>query len=792
MKSKKKAGQSIKQIRHLIHKGILINLCVIIGILLFLQPANPAAAKGAKNSYTITPKDVPHNKSYIKYSTYNEKTKGYYTLRSYLELLEEKGGGTLTLSKGTYIVTNTLYVPSNTTIVLKKGAVIKKGDDTGTAGLSSSKSLFQLIAPSKSSKANAVSKYNGEKNITFKGSGTIDLAYVKDAAGIITGHSSNITIDGITFKNTRNGNFIKAGAVKNLVIKNNTFKTHKDSDSNSREAIGIETPDNTTGSFNYSWSKADKTVCEDIIIENNIFTNLERAIGSTKYTEGKYHKNIQIKDNVITKTDSSAIRILNWDSPIITNNEFHNITNQEENLKVILISGVKNPLITDNLFTNSDRAIQIMPAKNNGNGSKYKTTYNTISDENKENMLKNTLQNMKEHYIRYNKTYNEFTLDTEKWDVVDTSEKDFIVTPKDTPYKNYFTNYSTYDKSTRQYYVLRSYLEHLERTGGGTLTLTKGIYEITNTLYVPSNVTIILEDGVVIRKVEGDEDSLLTSSKSIFQLAAPSKSKEAGYYKKYNGEHTIRFMGKGSAVIDLNYVEDAIGILMGHNTNITVTGITFTNMFSGHFLEIDAAKDVTVTKNQFLNSKSSKSGIKEGINLDTPDNVTKGFNVVWTSFDKTPNQNVLIEDNVFKNLERAIGTHKYSEGKYHEDIKIIKNTITETSSDAIRILNWKNPIIKENTIEQVKGENDRAILASGVINPVITKNIFQSMPRAIQIMPWKNNDSGSEYSITYNTLSDENIEAMRDNQLINVGETFIRINTVYNVFDKSTDKHYFK
>ena len=61
-------------------------------------------------------------------------------------------------------------------------------------------------------------------------------------------------------------------------------------------------------------------------------------------------------------------------------------------------------------------------------------------------------------------------------------------------------NYTTYNKYTRYYYTILSYLKKLEAEGGGTLILEKGVYKITNTLYIPSNVTIKLKDGVKITK----------------------------------------------------------------------------------------------------------------------------------------------------------------------------------------------------------------------------------------------------------------------------------------------------
>jgi hypothetical protein len=79
----------------------------------------------------------------------------------------------------------------------------------------------------------------------------------------------------------------------------------------------------------------------------------------------------------------------------------------------------------------------------------------------------------------------------------------------------------------------------------------------------------------------------------------------------------------------------------------------------------------------------------------------------------------------------------------------------------------------------------------GVKNPTITANTFQDIARPIQAMPWKNKDAGSTYAITYNTISLKNIDDMLDNVLNHVGENFIRINRIYNVFDSGTDNYYY-
>lgn len=767
-------------------------LLFLLGVLIYSLTLSAQARAAEEKTYTIGPSDAPYNNSFIKNANYNSKTKHYYLLRSYLEQLERDGGGSLILKKGEYVVTNALYIPSNVKIVLRNGVKLVKGNDTGTKGLNPSSSLFQLIAPSKASKSAVATKYKGESNIIIKGEGsaTIDLNHVKDSVGLVLGHNSNITIEGITFQNMYGGSMIKMGASKDVTIVNNTFKKHKASEYKNRPAINIEVPDPKTKSFSYTWSKSDKYVNSNIRIEGSKFSDLEVAIGSLKYTEGKYNKNIKIINNDISDMTYQAIRVINWEDLIIEKNSFSNISGKD--LRAIMVYGAKNPTIKENFFTKVDKAIQLSPWKNNGDGSEYKITYNSISEKNKEDMQNNRAIDIGEYFIRYNKTYNEFAKDTEKWGLYDASVKDFVINPKTEPFLNMFKSYDTYTSKTKQYYVIRSYLEHLENIGGGTLTLEKGTYNITNSLYVPSNVTITLKDGVIIKKADDTGVKDFPFATPLFILAAPSKSKIENAYGGYEGEKNIKIIGEGNATIDLNYVLDALGIVLGHNQNVLISGINFKNMRSGHFIELDASKNVVIENNSFKNHKASSIGIKEAINVDTPDATTGGFNHIWSNHDCTPNKDIYIRNNIFDNLERAIGTHKYSGGKYHDNVNIIDNVISNTTSDAIRIINWSKPIIKGNKISKVGNGNDdkRAVYVSGVIRPVVTENIFEDVDKPIQISPWKNNGEGSQYDITYNDVTYEDFKLMQDNTLIRVKENFIRYNKTYNVFDKDTERYY--
>lgn len=375
---------------------------------------------------------------------------------------------------------------------------------------------------------------------------------------------------------------------------------------------------------------------------------------------------------------------------------------------------------------------------------------------------------------------------------VKAAASNYTITTKSTSLDSSYTRWGGYNKYTKDYYIFRSYLEKLEKTGG-TLTVKKGTYSITNTLYVPNNVKIVFEDGVVIKKGTVTGLSSMPPSASVFQLITPSKSEKSGVYGGYNGQKNISFTGKGKVTFDMSFSKDCVGIILGHNDGVTIKNIDFINMYSGHFIELNSSKKVLVQDCSFSGSKASPNRNKEAINIDSADKLTKGYNQKWSKFDKTSCSDVTIKNNNFNNLDRAIGTHKYSQNKPHKNIVIDNNTITNTRQDSIRAMNWLNPIIENNTITKAgTGMNDkyRGILASGTINPTFKNNIFNDVGRSIQFIVWENTGDDSNYPPIYDEISDQNIEDLKTNKATNVTENFIRINTILNEYSAGTKKVY--
>lgn len=331
------------------------------------------------------------------------------------------------------------------------------------------------------------------------------------------------------------------------------------------------------------------------------------------------------------------------------------------------------------------------------------------------------------------------------------------------------------------WYAFKYAFQDAEEAGGGVITVKKGTYNIPVSLYVPSNTTIIFEDGVVINKTKDTGTKEINATSSIFLLSP--RNYPAKGYKGYNGGHDIQLIGKGKVIIDAKYIDKTLSIVMGHNKNVLIENITFQNSYNGHSIELDASKNVTIRNCTFKNAKVSKGAVmvKEAINLDIPDKLTGGFNQKFTSYDKTPNKNIYIYNNTFKNQVRAIGTHKFTKGKYHTNIVIKDNTFTNCSATAIRALNWRDFKIQNNKMTNIaKKDNFGAVIQlSGVKNFTITKNTIKDAKLFIDIRPWINSNDKTNYGTTYNTITKKNIEAMKENYVSKCKSPIIRVRPKY-------------
>ena len=349
------------------------------------------------------------------------------------------------------------------------------------------------------------------------------------------------------------------------------------------------------------------------------------------------------------------------------------------------------------------------------------------------------------------------------------AKKNFTLGTGSKPYKNKYTKSKAYNKYTKHYLTIRSYLDYMSTKGGGTLTLKKGTYNITNAILVPSNVTIVLKNGVVLNKISNSHTKELKAGRVLIECVRGSRINKKGIVGGYNGEKNIRIKGEGTVTVDLGKCNKSTAIRIPHCQNVSVENISFVNLRDGHFIEVNASKNVTISGCRFSNNKN---GERCAINIDTPDKATDGFNGAYSKFDRTPNDSVTITNCQFQDLHRGIDTHRYSIDKYHTNIQVLDCTFRNSVQSPIMMENWKDAVIRGNTIDMVAGWNGDDIQAEkfgifmrgGVIDPVISGNTFDHVYLPFFAKGY-HEDRDIHFPPTYCSFSEASIESMKHNTL---------------------------
>ena len=369
------------------------------------------------------------------------------------------------------------------------------------------------------------------------------------------------------------------------------------------------------------------------------------------------------------------------------------------------------------------------------------------------------------------------------------SMKSYRITPQTEPVDPALRAYSTYNAQTRNHYTLRSYLEKIEAEGGGTLVLSKGVYLSPLRVGVPSNTTIILEDGVIIKKTKETGTPKLQATTSIFDLVPPSVLRLHTTVGTYSGSKNIKIIGRGSAQIDLNYFPRGSAFAIAHNENLYLGGITIRHQQGSHAIELDATKTALIENMHFVDAKMiAGTGPNESINLDTPDPVTKGFQWKWSAQDRTPNHDITIRNNDFTNVNVAIGTHQYSQDRPHTAVRILNNVIDGTKDHAISMMNWNQPVIQYNTIRNVHRPDGKAIaiLGRGVVGGSIKQNRLEKIDRAIQFQPHVNYG----FKPLYNRFTDKEKLSFRQNEVKQATVNQVVLFSKLGVFSAETSERF--
>ena len=405
----------------------------------------------------------------------------------------------------------------------------------------------------------------------------------------------------------------------------------------------------------------------------------------------------------------------------------------------VSFEGCYRPIVSSNTFTKLGQPIRFTISKKTvkkraGRRIIKRTviTKNSITAKRIAQMKKNTVKKVTHYYVTFS---NDGKKQKRLFYYRDKSDNNLYLRPETRPYRERYTDEDTYRGNTKGYYQLRSYMEQLEYCGGGTLTLKKGTYYISNAVCIPSNVKIVFEDGVVIKKTKAIYQTELDNHKVIFIFVSPSKEKKKESVSGYGGTHDVTMTGIGNVVIDCNNKLPGRGMDLGHCRNIVIENLTFHNQYGSHYIELNSSQNVIVRNCNFWKFRDYKGDTyKEAINIDGTDYAVNGFNHVWSKHDKTVCQNIEITNCKFTDLGTAIGSHTYvaNQGQqcYHTNIRITNNVFFGSTNCAIRAMNWKNVLIADNSFRDIgiqNGAKNFSIFMGGVIDATVTRNAFANV-----------------------------------------------------------------
>lgn len=446
----------------------------------------------------------------------------------------------------------------------------------------------------------------------------------------------------------------------------------------------------------------------------------------------------------------------------------------------VSFEGCYRPIVSSNTFTKLGQPIRFTISKKTvkkraGRRIIKRTVIvkNSITAKRIAQMKNNTVKKVTHYYVTFS---NDGKKQKRLFYYRDRSDNNLYLRPETRPYRERYTDEDTYRGNTKGYYQLRSYMEQLEYCGGGTLTLKKGTYYISNAVCIPSNVKIVFEDGVVIKKTKAIYQTELDNHKVIFIFVPPSKAKKKESVSGYGGTHDVTMTGIGNVVIDCNNKLPGRGMDMGHCRNIVIENLTFHNQYGSHYIELNSSQNVIVRNCNFWRFRDYKGDTyKEAINIDGTDYAVNGFNHVWSKHDKTVCQNIEITNCKFTDLGTAIGSHTYvaNQGQqcYHTNIRITDNVFFGSTNCAIRALNWRNVLIADNSFRDIgiqNGAKNFSIFMGGVIDATVTRNAFANVyvPVTIRQQIQYELERKAGYPISECQITDKNWEDLLSTNVI--------------------------
>jgi polygalacturonase len=215
---------------------------------------------------------------------------------------------------------------------------------------------------------------------------------------------------------------------------------------------------------------------------------------------------------------------------------------------------------------------------------------------------------------------------------------------------------------------------------GGTVFFPKGVYRVTSTLKIGSNITLELDKQATIKR-SSNMDLFLTNKTD----GVPA----------WNGDHNFKITGGTWDANKSEYQSNCTMFGFIHCLDIDIVDVHFKNLYYWHMIELNACKNVNIVGCSFYNYGGDPQAT-EMIQLD----IASGFgafpfpgNHIW---DSQWCENILIDGCDFTDGVSSIGSHNTAAGKEHRSITITNSRFTGMAKAAITMQNYRDVVIADN------------------------------------------------------------------------------------------------
>lgn len=215
-----------------------------------------------------------------------------------------------------------------------------------------------------------------------------------------------------------------------------------------------------------------------------------------------------------------------------------------------------------------------------------------------------------------------------------------------------------------------------------TVKLDTATYHIGGSLDIYGNTTFDM-NGSVIKRADENCPALL-------RFGAGSE-----VHYGYDGFKDVTVK---NGTFDADRLNNVSMVRFAHAENVVFQNVDFRNtVATNHMLTFAACDGVLIDNCGFYDMDAtglSNAANGEAVQIDV---LIKGH-FSYPAQDFTPTKNVKVTNCTFKNLIRGLGTHTGVSGHYFENMEFSNNTFENITGYAIKTVNYRNSVIKNNKI----------------------------------------------------------------------------------------------